>query len=83
MCHTGGELLFGQVPMLEVDGLKLVQTNAIVRHLARTYPGLCNNAPSQDLARYTQHAPSASSHSCIYVYVYVYIYMYVELYICN
>lgn len=29
------ELLFGQVPMLKIEGQKLFQTNAIVRHAAR------------------------------------------------
>ena len=27
------KLLFGQVPLLEIDGLKLVQTNSIVRYI--------------------------------------------------
>ncbi|ESO08984.1 hypothetical protein HELRODRAFT_168913 [Helobdella robusta] len=30
-------LLFGQLPLLEIDNVKIVQTNAIVRHLARTH----------------------------------------------
>lgn len=32
-----GQLLFQQVPLLEIDGLKLVQSGAIVRYLARKY----------------------------------------------
>ena len=28
-----GKLQFGQVPLLEIDGLKLVQTNSIVRYI--------------------------------------------------
>ena len=31
------QLLFQQVPLLEIDGLKLVQSSAIVRYLARKY----------------------------------------------
>jgi glutathione S-transferase len=32
-----GRLLFGQVPMLEIDGLELVQSQAIIRYLARKH----------------------------------------------
>ncbi|VDI61727.1 glutathione S-transferase [Mytilus galloprovincialis] len=32
-----GKLLYNQVPLLEIDGLELVQTGAIVRYLARKY----------------------------------------------
>jgi hypothetical protein len=32
---ASGELAFGQVPLLRLDGLRLVQTQAIMRHLAR------------------------------------------------
>mmetsp|Transcript_7377 Transcript_7377/g.17591 ORF Transcript_7377/g.17591 Transcript_7377/m.17591 type:complete len:246 (-) Transcript_7377:188-925(-) len=32
-----GQLLFGQVPMLEVDGKRIVQTGAILRFIARTW----------------------------------------------
>jgi len=32
-----GDVLFGQVPFLEIDGKRLVQSSAIVRHLARKY----------------------------------------------
>ena len=32
-----GKLLFGQVPMLEVDGTSLVQTQSIMRFAARKY----------------------------------------------
>jgi len=31
-----GKLIFGQVPLLELDGLRLVQSQAILRHVART-----------------------------------------------
>ncbi len=31
-----GKLAFGQVPLLELDGLRLVQSQAILRHVART-----------------------------------------------
>nr|XP_006813792.1 PREDICTED: glutathione S-transferase A2-like [Saccoglossus kowalevskii] len=34
---VAGDLLFMQVPMLEIDGMKLVQTNAIIRYIARKY----------------------------------------------
>ena len=30
---SDGKLLFGQVQLLEIDGLKLVQTNSIVRYI--------------------------------------------------
>ena len=39
----GGKVLFGQVPLLEIDGLNLVQTGAIVRYLARKYNLYGNN----------------------------------------
>ena len=29
-----GKLLFGQVPLLEIDGLRIVQSYAIVRYVA-------------------------------------------------
>ncbi|CAG2194335.1 GST [Mytilus edulis] len=32
-----GKLLYNQVPLLEIDGLELVQTGAIARYLARKY----------------------------------------------
>jgi len=35
--RKSGDLLFQQVPLLEIDGKKLVQTGAILRHLARKY----------------------------------------------
>ncbi|XP_077863523.1 glutathione S-transferase A4-like isoform X2 [Saccoglossus kowalevskii] len=35
--RQAGDLLFMQVPMLEIDGMKLVQTNAIIRYIARKY----------------------------------------------
>ncbi|XP_077996085.1 glutathione S-transferase A4-like [Glandiceps talaboti] len=35
--RADGELLFMQVPMLEMDGRKVVQTLAITRHVARKY----------------------------------------------
>ncbi len=31
---AAGQLLFGQVPMLEVDGLHLVQSHSIMRYVA-------------------------------------------------
>lgn len=31
------DLLFQQLPLLEIDGLKLVQSSAIVRYIARKY----------------------------------------------
>ena len=32
-----GELFFQQLPLLEIDGMKLVQSGAIMRYLARKY----------------------------------------------
>ncbi|XP_054847322.1 glutathione S-transferase A4-like [Eublepharis macularius] len=32
-----GHLLFGQVPLVEMDGMKLVQTKAILNYIARKY----------------------------------------------
>ena len=32
--NSDGELLFNAVPMLKIDGMKLVQTNAILNYLA-------------------------------------------------
>jgi len=31
----GGDLLFLQVPLLEIDGMKMVQTGAMLRYIAR------------------------------------------------
>ena len=46
--------MFGQVPLLEIDGLKLVQTGAIVRYLARKH-GMygINNVESARLGKLT------------------------------
>jgi len=41
-----GYLLFNQVPLLCIDGLKLVQSRAIVRYLANKY-GLAGDSPAQ------------------------------------
>lgn len=41
---------FGQVPLLEIDGLKLVQTQAIIRHLARRGELVGKSASEQALA---------------------------------
>ena len=35
--RANNELLFQQLPLLEIDGLKLVQSGAIVRYIARKY----------------------------------------------
>ena len=35
--NSDGELLFNAVPMLKIDGMKLVQTNAILNYLATKY----------------------------------------------
>ena len=35
--RSSGKLLFGQVPMLEIDGVNIVQTDAILRYLARKH----------------------------------------------
>ncbi|XP_073445268.1 glutathione S-transferase 3-like isoform X1 [Dendrobates tinctorius] len=34
---ASGDLMFGQIPMLEIDGLKLVQTKAILNYIAGKY----------------------------------------------
>lgn len=41
-----GKLSFGQVPLLEVDGLNLVQSHTILRYLGRKY-GWYNGAPAE------------------------------------
>ncbi|XP_021245517.1 glutathione S-transferase-like isoform X2 [Numida meleagris] len=38
--RTGGSLLFQQVPMVEIDGMKMVQTRAILNYIAAKY-NLC------------------------------------------
>jgi len=35
LAQTAAELLFQQVPLLRIDGMKLVQSGAIARYLAR------------------------------------------------
>ena len=35
--RANNDLLFQQLPLLEIDGLKLVQSGAIVRYIARKY----------------------------------------------
>lgn len=35
--RASGKLLFGQVPLLEIDGKALTQTEAIIRYIARNY----------------------------------------------
>lgn len=44
--RSGGNLTFNQVPMLEIDGLKLTQSMAIVRHAARL-GGLEGKTPTE------------------------------------
>lgn len=34
---TDGNLMFDQVPMVEIDGMKLVQTRAILNYIATKY----------------------------------------------
>ena len=41
------QLLFGQLPLLQIDGLELVQSQAIVRHLAKR-SNLCGNTPEEE-----------------------------------
>ena len=41
-----GELFFQQLPLLEIDGLKMVQSGAIVRYLARKH-NMCGCSPSE------------------------------------
>ena len=35
--RSNGDLLFQQIPLLEIDGMKLIQSGSIVRYLARKY----------------------------------------------
>lgn len=42
--RDGGELFFQQLPLLEIDGLKLVQSAAIMRYLARKHDMYGSNA---------------------------------------
>ena len=35
--RDSGKLMYGQVPMLEIDGLNIVQCDAILRYLARKH----------------------------------------------
>jgi glutathione S-transferase len=48
--NEDGLLLFGQVPLLQVDGLNLVQSQAIVRYLARKHGLLGGDARESALA---------------------------------
>ena len=45
--RDGGELLFGQLPLLEIDGLRLVQSQAMVRYVARR-GGLVGVNPAEE-----------------------------------
>nr|ABO26598.1 putative alpha class glutathione-s-transferase [Haliotis discus discus] len=42
-----GKLLFGQLPLLEIDGLKLIQRRAILKYLARR-EGLYGSNPTEN-----------------------------------
>lgn len=48
---TGGCLLFDQVPLVEMDGLKLVQTKAILNYIAGKY-----NLLGKDLKERAQYS---------------------------
>lgn len=37
MFSAEGDLMFQQVPMVEIDGMKLVQTKAILNYIAEKY----------------------------------------------
>ena len=45
--RTRGDLLYQQIPLLEIDGLKLTQSSAIVRYLARKYNMYGNKSTDQ------------------------------------
>eukprot|EP00928_Gymnodinium_smaydae_P031754 TRINITY_DN23207_c0_g1_i1.p1 TRINITY_DN23207_c0_g1~~TRINITY_DN23207_c0_g1_i1.p1 ORF type:complete len:225 (+),score=47.13 TRINITY_DN23207_c0_g1_i1:49-723(+) len=45
--RDGGSLLFGQLPLLEIDGLKLTQSQAMVRYVARR-AGLTGKGPAEE-----------------------------------
>ena len=42
------QLPFGQLPMLQIDGLEIVQSQAIVRYLARRGK-LCGASPDEEM----------------------------------
>jgi glutathione S-transferase len=44
--NADGALLFGQVPLLQIDGLNIVQSQAIVRYLAHKH-GLCGASAAE------------------------------------
>ncbi|XP_070570611.1 glutathione S-transferase A4-like [Ptychodera flava] len=43
-----GDLLFMQIPMLEIDGMKIVQSQAIIRYIAKKH-GLAGATPQENL----------------------------------
>jgi len=45
--RESGQLLFGQLPLLEIDGLRMVQSQAMVRYAARR-GGLCGTSPAEE-----------------------------------
>lgn len=61
-----GKLLYGQVPMLEIDGLCIVQCEAILHYLARKHDmmgqGLAESVICDQVVASTPPAP-ARSHS--------------------
>ena len=36
-CSADGDLLYQQVPLVEIDGMKLIQTKAILQYIAEKY----------------------------------------------
>ena len=47
-----GDLVFGQLPMVEIDGMKLVQTKAILNYIAGKY-----NLYGKDLKQRAMYDP--------------------------
>lgn len=37
VCSADGALMFQQVPLVEIDGMKLIQTKAILKYIAEKY----------------------------------------------
>lgn len=55
-----GHLLFGQVPLVEIDGMMLTQTRAILSYLAAKY-----NLYGKDLKERVRYRSVPSSSKCL------------------
>jgi glutathione S-transferase len=65
-----GKLMYNQVPMLEIDGLSIVQTDAILRYLARKHQML-----GHDLGESVSSQYFVCVCVCVYACMYIYVYM--------